>query len=423
MAQRINILSAVKVNALKTRGFYADGGGLYLQVAPGGSKSWVFRFKKDGKARDMGLGPLHTVSLSEARQLASECRRLRLSGIDPIEQRSQDRAAAKIRTARQVTFGEAARAYIEAKRGGWNNKKHAAQWEATFAGPDAPTTAINDLPVGKIDTALVLKVVQPIWAKTPETASRIRGRIEKVLDAAKVAGQRAGENPATWRGHLEHVLQVRAKRDHQPALPYARTAEFIGELRQRDGIAAHALEFLILTATRSGETRGATWGEIDLEEKVWNIPAERMKGRRPHRVALNSAAINILQPLRGGSASDLVFSTGRRPISDMTMTAVIRRMNAEAREAGRAPYIDPRESGREVVPHGFRSTFRDWAGERTAFPKEVAEAALAHINADKVEAAYARGDLFDKRRKLMEAWASYCAAPLATGRNVVVLGA
>jgi integrase len=418
MARQINKLSTVKINALKVRGFYADGGGLYLQVSPAGTKSWVFRYKgarADGKARDMGLGPLHTISLSEARDLATECRKLRLQGIDPIEKRDAERSQRQLDAAKLMTFDQCSAAYIADNSVVWRNPKHRQQWTNTLATYVSPV--IGALPVQQVETDLITKILRPIWNSKPETAKRVRGRVETVLNFATANGYRKGENPARWKGHLDHILPKRGKdvQEHQPALPYERIGEFMPDLRSREGLSAIALEFAILTATRSGETRQAQWPEFDLAQKIWDIPADRMKGKRPHRVALSARAVAILRELEKTKSGPYVFG-GSKPISDMAMTAVIRRMNASATK----PYVDPKQNNRGVVPHGFRSTFKDWARERTSFANEISEAALAHINGDKVEAAYARGDMLEKRRKLMEAWAGYCATAETAGDVVSI---
>ena len=390
MARKIHILSATKVNALKRRGFYADGGGLYLQVAPGGSKSWVFRFKNSGKTRDMGLGPIHTISLAEARELATEKRKLRLQGIDPIEYRKLIRAKQQLADAKAMTFDQCAEAYISDNSIAWRNAKHRQQWVNTLATYVAPI--MGSISVQAIDTALVTKVLQPIWTTKPETASRVRGRIETVLNWAKAHGYREGENPARWKGHLDHILPARGKVravKHHTALPYVEISEFMAQLRARDGFAARALAFTILTAARTNEALAARWSEFNLTKKLWIVPADRMKAAREHRVPLSDDVVMILQGLKEVATGQYVFG-GSKPLSQMALLMLLRRME------------------RDVTTHGFRSTFKDWARERTNFPNEVSEAALAHVIGDKTEAAYARGDLFEKRARLMEAWAKFC---------------
>jgi integrase len=372
---------------------HGDGGGLYLQVTPSGARTWIFRFKLQGRSREMGLGPLHTVKLAEAREKARECRKLVMKGIDPIEARNAKRAEARLAAATAMTFEQSAEAYIAAHKAGWKNPKHAGQWPSTLKTYVYPV--FGSLPVQAIDTGLVMKAIEPIWQVKPETASRVRGRIESVLDWPKVRGYRDGENPARWRGHLDHLLPARSKVaavDHQAALPYGEMGEFIASLREHEGLAARGLEFLTLTAARTGEVIGATWAEIDMEQRIWAIPGSRMKGGREHRVPLSGAAMSILENLTDRA------NNGPFPISNMAMNMLLRRMGKD-----------------ELTVHGFRSSFRDWAAECTHFPAEVAEMALAHAVGDKVEAAYRRGDLFMKRRQLMDAWAKHCETPRSPG--------
>ena len=401
----IGKLTSLSVRQARRRGLYGDGGGLFLQVSESGAKSWVFRFKKADRLRVMGLGPAHTITLAEARDRARECRKLRLDGIDPIEARRAERAQAKLDAAKAVTFAECADAYITAHKAGWRNPKHAAQWPATLATYVNPT--FGELPVQAIDTALVTRVMEPIWTKKPETASRVRGRIESILDWATARGYRQGENPARWRGHLENLLPRRSKVrrvEHHAALPYSELSAFMLALRQQEGVAARALEFTILTAARTGEVIGARWEEINIAERLWSVPAERMKAGREHRVPLCGKALEIVEEMRA-IGGNFIFPGGKRgkPLSNMAMTMLLRRMG----------------HGDQTV-HGFRSTFRDWAAERTNFPAEVAEMALAHAVSDKVEAAYRRGDLFEKRRALAEAWAKFCATALVGGEIVPI---
>ena len=401
----IGKLTSLSVRQARRRGLYGDGGGLFLQVSESGAKSWVFRFKKADRLRVMGLGPAHTITLAEARDRARECRKLRLDGIDPIEARRAERAQAKLDAAKAVTFAECADAYITAHKAGWRNPKHAAQWPATLATYVNPT--FGELPVQAIDTALVTRVMEPIWTKKPETASRVRGRIESILDWATARGYRQGENPARWRGHLENLLPRRSKVrrvEHHAALPYSELSAFMLALRQQEGVAARALEFTILTAARTGEVIGARWEEINIAERLWSVPAERMKAGREHRVPLCGKALEIVEEMRA-IGGNFIFPGGKRgkPLSNMAMTMLLRRMG----------------HGDQTV-HGFRSTFRDWAAERTNFPAEVAEMALAHAVTDKVEAAYRRGDLFEKRRALAEAWAKFCATALVGGEIVPI---
>jgi integrase len=378
-------------------GMYGDGGGLYLQVSAAGTKSWSFRFMLHAKAREMGLGPLHTVSLAEAREKAREQRKLLLDGIDPIEDRKARRAGERLAAANSMTFQQCAERYIAAQKTGWKSPKHAAQWPATLSAYVYPV--FGSLPVQSIDVALVTKALEPIWRTKPETASRVRGRIEAVLDWATVREYRKGDNPARWRGHLDKLLPSRTKVrniKHHPALPYDEVGEFIAELRQQRSIAARVLEFLILTAGRTGEVIGARWDEFNLAEKVWTIPAERMKGNREHRVPLSHTALAIIDSMKAArvGGSEYAFPGGRigKPLSSMAMLKLLKRLGRD-----------------DLTAHGFRSTFRDWAAERTNYPREVAEMALAHTVGDKVEAAYRRGDLFTKRRRLMDEWARHCS--------------
>jgi integrase len=407
MARDMGRLAAVALPKLKP-GMHADGGGLYLQVTKSGARTWIFRFMLDRRAREMGLGPLHTVTLSEAREKARECRKLRLEGIDPIEARSAKKAEARLAAATAMTFREGAEAYIAAHKAGWKNPKHAAQWPATLATYVYPV--FGDLPVQAIDTGLVMKALEPIWTAKPETATRVRGRIESVIDWATARGYRQGENPARWRGHLENLFPKKSKVrrvEHHPALPYDEIGAFTASLRGQGGIGARALEFLILAAARTGEVIGARWDEFDLAQKVWTVPAERMKAGKEHRVPLSAAALAIVEAMRETRESEFVFPGGKRgkPLSNMAMLKLLKRMGRD-----------------DLTAHGFRSSFRDWAAESTGFPSEVVEMALAHMVGDKVEAAYRRGDLFAKRRQLMEAWARYCEARRVSG-DVVNLSA
>ena len=409
MARAIGRLTALAVTRAKAQGMYADGGGLYLLVSSTGAKSWIFRYMKDKKRRDMGLGPLHAMPLADARQKAADCRKQLADGLDPLAEKEAARKAAQIEAAKAMTFKACAEAYIKAHAAGWKNAKHGDQWRNTLATYAYP--AFGDLPVHSVDTGLVMKVLEPIWSTKTETASRVRGRIESVLDWATVRGHRRGDNPARWRGHLDHLLPARSKVqkvEHHAALPYDAMGDFMAAVKSQEGTAARALEFLILTATRTGETIGATWAEIDLEAKVWAIPAERMKASKEHRVPLPNRAVEILRQMKdAGFTGEHVFPGQRpkRPLSNMALLALLKRMKRP-----------------DLTAHGFRSSFRDWAAERTNFPREVAEMALAHIVSDKVEAAYRRGDLFEKRRRMMEAWAIHCAtARPAQGATVVTL--
>jgi integrase len=409
MARAIGKLTSLAVDRAKRRGYYGDGGGLFLQVSATGAKSWVFRFKEAGRLHEMGLGPVHTIGLAQARERARECRRLRLDGLDPIESRRAARMQARLGAARAMTFADCAERYITAHKAGWRNAKHRDQWPNTLATYVNPI--FGALPVQAIDTALVMKAIEPIWTEKPETASRVRGRIESILDWARARGFRQGENPARWRGHLENLLPKRSKVrrvEHHAALPYTEIGAFMAALRQQEGLGAQTLQFAILTAARTGEAIGAQWEEISIAERLWTVPAERMKAVKEHRVPLSDAVIAILEELAKVRHGDFVFPGGRagRPISNMAMTMTLRRM-------GRG----------ELTVHGFRSTFRDWAADRTGFPPEVAEMALAHTISDKVEAAYRRGDLFQKRRQMMDAWAKFCTTSPAAGGRVVSFAA
>jgi integrase len=417
VTERLNALKVAR--AIGKAGMYADGGGLYLQVSSGGA-SWIYRYMLNGVAREMGLGPLALYGLKDARAKALDARRLRHEGADPIEARRAARAKAKLDAAKAITFKECAEGYIKSHRAGWRNAKHAAQWGATLATYAEPV--IGALPVRAIDTALVMKVLEQevrdgpgklaaaLWTARPETASRLRGRIESILDWAKVRGYRDGDNPARWRGHLDKLLPARAKVrkvEHHAALPYSDLPDFMAELRKQEGVAARALEFAILTAGRTGEVIGARWSEIDLAARLWTVPAGRMKAGKEHRVPLSTRAITILEEMtqlidvdeeknvenEKKENEQFVFPGGKvgQPLSNMAFLMLLRRMKRD-----------------DLTAHGFRSTFRDWAAERTKSPSEVAEMALAHAVTSKVEQAYRRGDLFERRRRLMTTWSTYC---------------
>jgi integrase len=396
MPRRAIGLSAAKVAKEATPGRYGDGAGLYLLVRSRTAKFWIFRYVRAGKMREIGLGSATgraAVSLADARAKARDFYEIHKARRDPLTERNAGRTASAVAAAKATTFAEASGAYIAAQRTGWRNAKHATQWQATLATYAFPM--IGKLPVQAVDTALVQKVLGPIWNEKPETARRLRGRIEKVLDYAKALGLRSGENPARWRGHLDVVLTKRAKeQQHHAALPYAEIGDFMGSLRAEEGTAARALEFTILCAARTSEVLNARWSEIDLAEKLWTVPGERMKAGKEHKVPLSARAIAILQQMpRDG---DFVFS-GRspdRPLSNMVFLMLLRRV-------GRG----------DLTAHGFRSSFRVWCAEQTNFPSDVAEAALAHTISDKVVAAYVRTTFFDRRRQLMNAWAAYCGKP------------
>jgi integrase len=394
MARGQKRLTAVSVAAMKTPGRHADGGNLYLTISksPNGlSKRWTFLFMLDGKQREAGFGPVSTVSLAEAREKARGWRNRLLDGIDPLAAKQASRAAARAAIAAAAarrTFGQCAGDFIKAKSGPWRSGKHLAQWKSTLAQHCAP---IWHLPVDAIDTAAVLKVLTPIWSRIPETASRLRGRIEAVLNFAKTKGLRGGENPAAWPDNLKFLLAKRAKesRSHHAALPYQDVPAFIAKLREKETIAALALEFIILTAARAGEALGARWAEIDLDAKVWTVPASRMKAKVEHRVPLSGRALAIIETIGNYRSGDFVFP-GHRLGCPIGATSVRKEC----------------PSGGTI--HGFRSSFRDWAGEKTSFPREAAEQCLAHSIGDATEQAYRRGDALEKRRALMEAWSSYC---------------
>lgn len=408
MARKIERLSARFVETTKAIGYHADGAGLYLQVSKSGTKSWVFRFMLHGKRREMGLGALHTIGLAEARNKARGCRQQLHDGIDPINARDAEKAQKRSESAAAITFSQCAERYIHAHKAGWRNPKHAEQWANTIETYSGPV--IGNLPVGSVDTALVMRVLSPIWENKTETATRLRGRIENVLSWATVRGYRTGDNPARWRGHLDKLLAKRskvAKVQHHEAMPYADVPGFLAVLRERQGITPLALEFITLTACRAGEAllspgrsesvaaQAATWDEIDLDGATWTIPAARMKAEREHRVPLSTAALAVLRKLHEMRQNAFVFP-GWKVGTALTIAAPLNLLQKDLGHAG-------------LTVHGFRSTFRDWAAEQTNFPRELAEAALAHTLRDKVEAAYQRGDLLERRRKLMDAWAAYCA--------------
>lgn len=389
-------LTAVKVKNAKP-GRHADGGGLQLLVKESGARSWVYRYMIAGKSRDLGLGPAAgtgAISLSDARDLADALRVKVKAGIDPLSERQQEAAealaAAQSAKVSGMTFKASAEAHIATNKTSWRNAKHRQQWENTLATYAYPV--IGDLPVANIDTPHVLKILEPIWKEKTETASRLRGRIETVLDSAKARGFRQGENPARWRGHLSQILPARKKlsRGHHKAMPYDAIPAFVAQLAERNAVAALALEFCILTAARTGEVIGATWSEIDLEKAVWTVPAERMKAGKAHRVPLSPRAIEILAASQGLKGEHCFAGLNGEKLSGMAMAMLLRRMK------------------QDVTVHGFRSAFRDWAAECTGHSHEVAEMALAHTIGNATERSYRRGDLFEKRRRLMGDWAVFC---------------
>ena len=398
----INRLTALQVQKLSKPGYHADGAGLHLCVKATGGKSWIFRYRYGGKEREMGLGPLHTVSLAEAREKALAQRKMLLDGVDPLAAKHASEVQRKLAEASVITFDTAATSYIASHRAGWKNEKHAEQWTNTLTTYASPV--FGSLPVADITTPLVLRVLEPIWTTKTETASRVRGRVEKILDWCKTQGYRTGDNPAAWRGHLENLLsapQKTKKVEHHPALPWREIGAFMQALRTMPGAAALATEFIILTNCRTSEAIEARWAEIDMGEKRWTIPASRMKAAKEHTIPLSDAALAVLQRLKAETKEgEFVFPGGKKntPLSNMACLALLKRM-------GRS----------DLTVHGFRSSFRDWAGESTAHPREVIEHAMAHQLPDKAEAAYARGSLLERRRVLMADWAQYCAQPAVTG--------
>ena len=398
-------LSAKRVAHLKKPGRYGDGHGLCLQITPSGVKSWLLRYERAGRERWMGLGPLHTVSLQEARERARKARGQLLDGLDPLEARKAEHTRRALEAAKTITFEDAAVAYFNDHEKKWTNAKHRAQFLSTLKAYAFPT--IGRLSVADIDTGLVLKSIEEIWRTKTETASRVRGRIEAVLDWATVRGYRTGDNPARWHGLISEVLPARGKAQktvHHAALPFAELPAFMAALRECEGgVGSRALEFTILTAARTGETLGARWTEIDFDEKMWKVPADRMKASREHRVPLSDRAIEILQAMPRETKNPFVFIGSRRGgLSNMAMAAVLKRMNRD-----------------DITVHGFRSTFRDWAAERTNYQNQIVEMALAHVVGNKVEAAYRRGDLFNKRRRLMAEWARYSGSEPMTQAAVI----
>ena len=425
MARQLNRLTALQVSKLNKPGLHGDGGGLTLQITRTGVKSWLFRFMREGKAYGMGLGATHTISLAEARQKALEARKLLADGLNPMAVKKQKLLALALERAKMMTFDQCAASYIEAHKASWKNAKHIDQWTNTLATYASPV--FGQQPVADIDTALIVKCLSPIWQTKTETASRLRGRIESVLGWAATSGYRAGENPARWKGHLENLLATIGKSSrtkNHPSLPWQRIGEFMLALKARPGVASKAVEFAVLTACRSGEVRGAQWSEFDFTERVWTIPAERMKARREHQVPISDAALAVLMSIRNTDMvsmgqlsipadSRFVFAgTKMQALSDMSLTAVIRRMNGD----GDKPiWVDANGDG--ITVHGFRSSFRMWAAEMTAYPREVAEHALAHQLPDAVERAYQRGTQFSKRQALMADWGVVCISSSSSVRE------
>lgn len=405
MARAIEKLTLLAVAQAKRPGHYGDGLGLYLQVSAGGTKSWIFRYRHGSKRREAGLGPCHTVSLAEAREEALQYRKQLRQGVDPIEARKAARLKRRLDTAKAMTFRACAEAYIEAHKSAWRSPKSLVQWQGslkTYADP-----ALGDHPVQDIDTTLVMRVIEPLWSKKPETASRVRRRIESILNWAIARGYRDGPNPARWRGHLDQLLPRKSKVrpvEHFTALGHQEIGTFMAKLRQQGSIPAKALEFAILTAARTGEVIGARWAEINVAERLWTIPASRMKSNRQHAVPLSGAAMAIVTAMAEVRQGDFLFPGSRlgRPLNSSVFLVVLRRMELN------------------VTPHGFRSTFSDWCAERSTFSAEVREMALAHAIGNKAEAAYRRGDLLQKRKQLSEAWAAYCGAAPTTAAVIAI---
>jgi len=397
MARQIHRLNALSVKSEIRKGMLADGGGLYLQISAFGTKSWIFRFTRNKRMRDMGLGPFPDVSLLEAREAAQNCRRIVREGFDPIEVRRAEKQALNAVSVKTMTFRQCADKYISAHDASWKNIKHARQWTSTLETYAYPV--IGNLSVNDVDIGLVLKILEPIWNTKSETASRVRGRIESILDWATARKFREGENPARWKGNLDKLLPARSKIrqvKHHAALPYNDIGPFMAALRQQEGISALGLELLILTAARTGEIIKARWSEIDLSNAVWIIPADRMKAGKEHRIPLSQPALDVLGRLKKVAQNEFALP-GLRPnssLSNMAFLQLLKRMDRK-----------------DLTAHGFRSTFKDWATERTNYPNEVSEMALAHSVGNKVEAAYRRGDLFEKRVRIMSDWGRYCGIP------------
>jgi integrase len=426
MPRVIEELSAIEVKRLehpggKRNALKSVGGvpGLHLQITPTGARSWILRATVGTLRRDIGLGGFPAVTLAQARDKAREARAKIENGIDPVEARKAAKAALAAAQSRGLTFDAATKRYLETKLEGFKNPKHRQQWEntlATYASPDLGKMLVQD-----ITTQDVLRVLQPIWTDKTETASRLRGRIEAVLAWATVSGHRSGDNPARWAGNLKELLPAASKvadEEHHPAIQIDEAPAWFAALRARDGMGARALEFVALTGLRSGEVRGAEWSEIDLDKALWTVPAARMKMKVEHRVPLSPAAVALLKALPRLEGNPLVFPAARGgKLSDMTLSAVMRRMHEAEIAADRPGYLD-RASKRPAVPHGLRSTFRDWVAERTTYPADMAEVALAHKISNAVEAAYRRGDMIEKRRAMMAAWADYLTATKRAGKVV-----
>lgn len=405
MRGRTGKLNAAKVANLKTPGHYGDGNNLYLQVSAAGTKSWCFRYRLGQRRRDMGLGAFPTVSLQEARDAALANQKLLQSKKDPIEEKRAEAAHLRIESARSLTFRECTQRYLQANDVKWSNEKHRKQWPSTLERYAFPK--LGSQPVQLISKALILEVLEPIWATKAETAGRLRGRIEMVLGWATVSGFRDGPNPARWKDNLSHALPAKQKArrvKHHPALPYKEIATFLEKLKEQDGVSAAALQFTILTAARTNEVLGACWAEIDLDKKLWAVPAERMKARKPHRVPLSPHAVQLLERMHQTRQGEIIFPGQKvgAPLSNMAMLKTLARMERTG-----------------ITVHGFRSTFRDWAAEH-GHPSDVVEPALAHDKKSETERAYYRSDQFDRRIALMDAWGRYCSTPqLANPSNNV----
>lgn len=407
MPKKVSEMSALAVKNLTAKGFYAVGGvaGLHLQINDNGAKSWILRATVGRKRRDIGLGGFPDVPLAEARDKARQTRQLIEQGIDPVQAKKDAKSQLKAAQAAEITFEQSAKEYMASKGAEWKNAKHSQQWTNTLKTYAYPV--IGKLQVKDVGLSHVVKILEPIWYEKTETAKRLRGRIESVLDWAAVRGYRSGDNPARWKGYLDTILPSPnkiAKKDHHKALPVNEVGNFMNELVKRNGISARALEFLVLTAARSGEVRGATWDEIDIENAIWTIPATRMKAGKEHRVPLSGRAVEILKGLPRFEGVSFCFPAPKGgQLSDMALTAVLRRMK------------------KAVTAHGFRSTFRDWAAESTNYPREIAEQALAH-SIGKIEAAYRRTDMLEKRRRMMQEWAGFCETVKPEGVVVAIRG-
>jgi integrase len=387
-------LTSLYVQRISEPGMYSDGQGLYLQVTGAGAKSWIYRYQLNGKQHWLGLGSASAITLKRARELLLEPRRLRAEGVDPVAAKRERRSAAKLAVARSVTFRQCAENYITAHEHTWKSAAHRQQWRMSLQADAYPV--MGSLPVGDIDTSVVLLALRPIWQDKPQSASRLRGRIESILDAAKTEGLRTGENPARWGGHLENLLAAPRKMrrvEHHPALPYRDVPAFMSQLRARQSLSARALEMTVLTAAHTSELLGMRWDELDLNEKTWTIPASRMKAGKEHKVPLSRRALEILHELHAVRSDVFVFPG--KPGKSLSTAAMSKMLALMRRD--------------DVTVHGFRSSFRDWAAEQTSFAGDVIEMALAHAVKSAVEAAYRRGDLFEKRARLMTAWADYCA--------------